>query len=181
VETTEIPVLADTTISAADEHVRNLPLDVAGAGRIVVTPTDGRTLVHEQADDERMDLWRFELDGTRALEASLTFPVRVTFGRGAVTVDRGFDLTVDPNFTIDTPAAGGPYVVSEAGGPLTLEIDGGTAPFEVTGDLPDGVTASVAGSTITVTADATASPGSAMLVIEDATEHLGIRSLRVEL
>jgi hypothetical protein len=181
VETTEIPVLADTTISAADEHIRNLPLDVAGAGRIVVTPTDGRTLVHEQADDERMDLWRFELGGTRALEASLTFRVRVTFGRGAVTVDRDFDLTVDPNFTIDTPAAGGPYVVSEAGGPLTLEIDGGTAPFEMTGDLPDGVTTSVAGSTITVTADATASPGSAMLVIEDAAEHLGIRSLRVEL
>ncbi len=182
VVTTELPALPSTSITAAAEHVRNLPLPIDGAGSVVVTPTGGRTLRHEQAaGDDRMDLWRFELDGTKALESALTFEVEVTFGTGAATLARDFQLTVTPNFTIDTAPGGGPYAVSEAGGALTLQIGGGAAPFEVAGELPPGVDASVAGTTITVTADATASPGTHVLVVRDADDHLGIRTLTVEL
>jgi hypothetical protein len=178
-----LPVLPPVVIAAADRHELALPIKVAGPASITVTPTGGRTLDHSRVGDDppRGERWALELSGRKAVEAPIVFPVKVAYGAIAPTVDRRFDLTVEPNFMIDTTPAGGPYVLSEAGGPLTLDVAGGTAPYEVESELPDGVIANVAGSTITLFADDTARVGRHMLVVEDDDDRLGIREIRIEL
>jgi hypothetical protein len=182
VEIADLPGLRPVTIAAKDRHELDLPIKVAGPARIVVTPAAGRTLTHERVGDvgPRGERWAFELDGRRAVEAPLVFKVKVQYGSGLGSVDREFDLTVEPNFTIDTNPAGGPYAVSEAA-PLTLEIAGGTAPYEVESDPPDGVRANLAANIITMTADDTASAGRHFLIVEDDNDELGLRELRIEL
>jgi YD repeat-containing protein len=183
VEIASLPALNAAPFEAAAERELAVPVVLAGAGSIRVTPTGGRTLAVERVgeDPPRGERWSFELSGRKAVEAPITFPVVVSFGRAPDAVERPFDLTVNPNFTIDTNPAGGPYVVSEAGGPLVLQIASGTAPFEVESDLPDGVTAQVSGRTVTITADGTATAGRHVLVLEDDDDRLGIREVRIEL
>ncbi len=180
VETTELGTLADSTMAAHAEHVRNLPIPVAGAGSIVVTPTDGRTLVHEPVGDGAANReWRFTLDGRRAVEEPIAFPVRVRFGQGATTVDRTFTITVEPSIVLDTTPAGGPREVGDTAGALALAISGGTPPYEVDGALPTGLQASIGGATVTLTTTAGAGAGSHVLVVRDAADRLGIRTVTI--
>jgi YD repeat-containing protein len=183
VEILALPALPDASIAAADHHELALVIKLAGPASIVVTPTGGRTLRHERIGDDgpRGERWRLELDGRKAVETDLVFPVQVTFGTGTGSVRRGFELTVTPNFTLDTDPAGGPYTVSAAGGPRTLRIGGGTAPFRVTSALPDGMSAELTGTTITISAEDTARAGEHVLTVTDGDGRLGERRIVIEL
>jgi hypothetical protein len=71
--------------------------------------------------------------------------------------------------------------VSAAGGPRTLRIGGGTAPFRVTSALPDGMSAELTGTTITISAEDTARAGEHVLTVTDGDGRLGERRIVIEL
>ena len=61
--------------------------------------------------------------------------VTVRFGSGAGTVDRLFNLTINPNYTIDKDAAVPTDEVTPAA-PLVLTVNGGAGGFSVVDDPP---------------------------------------------
>ena len=103
-------------------------------------------------------------------------------GSGAGTVDRLFNLTVNPNYTIDKDAAVPTYEVTPAA-PLVLTVNGGAGGFSVVDDPPGAVRTSVvvAGTTVTLTV----APGPAIaatnydLVLKDSDDHLGVRTITI--
>lgn len=188
VRITDLPVLPAAAFAAAAEFDLTVPVKLAGRASIVPT---GNLLSVERVEDvaPRGEKWRFRLAGRRAVEAARVVPVTVRFGSGAGAVERRFDLTVNPNFTIDKPAAVAAYEVTPAA-PLVLTVSGGAGGFRVEAQPPSSSRASVAvsGATVTVTvapppAGAPAGPPAAPvnydLVLRDSDDHLGVRTVTI--
>jgi hypothetical protein len=185
VRITDLPVLPAASFAAADQFDLTLPIKVAGRASIVPT---GNLLAVERVEDvaPRGEKWRFRLAARKAVEAPRVVPVAVRFGSGAGAVERRFDLTVNPNFTIDKPAAVAGYEVTPAA-PLVLTVNGGAGGFTVEAQPPSASRARVAvsGTTATVTVGPApagapaAAPVNYELVLRDSADHLGVRTITI--
>ena len=182
----DIPPLPPKAFNAADHF--DLDVEVKLTGRASIVPT-GALVEFERTESvpPRGERWRFRKAGRKAVEAAQVVPVTVRFGSGAGTVDRRFDLTVNPNFTIDKLAVVPAYEVTPAA-PLVLTVNGGAGGFSVVDNPPAAARTrvEVAGATITLTVDPPpVPPGPArapvnyVLVVKDSDNHLGMRTITI--
>ena len=109
--------------------------------------------------------------------------------RFAAGVERAFDITVNPNFTLDAAA----FAVTQAA-PLELTVSGGTGPFTVLEQPPAASRARVkmSGRTVTVTiaaappvpvgtpAPPAPPPITWKLRMRDGSGALGVRTLTLQ-
>ncbi len=186
---TDLPTLpvggAAATMTANGTFDLDLPIALAGPASIV--PAGALLSVRRtKALPPRGEQWRLSVAGDKFLEAARVVPVVVRFGPG---VERPFDITVNPNFTLDAPG----FTVTPAA-PLPLTITGGTAPFTVVSQPPAATraTAAVSGTTVTVTiaaaapvppgapAPPAAAPVSWRLRVRDSTGAIGVRTLTLQ-
>ena len=150
-EVQALPALGPQTRAYDDPLELALPIRlVAGERAITITPPAGlaRPPVARAGDGPgRGERWKIgpleqppEEDGV--------FKVKVTYGRTGNSVDKDFDLTLQPQIRI----AGAAGFEARKTAPLTLTITGGGEPYTLASEgMPSGSAAAVAGSTITVT------------------------------
>jgi YD repeat-containing protein len=183
---TDLPALpaggAPATMTANGSYDLDLPIKVAGPPSIVVAGA----LLRAGRDSDlppRGERWKFTVSGDRFVEAPQTVHVVVRFGPG---VERPFDITVNPNFTLDAAT----FDVTQAA-PLALTINGGAAPFTVVDQPPAAsrATVAIAGTTATVTiaapppvppggpAPGPVAPITWKLKIRDGAGNLGARTI----
>ncbi|GFG52581.1 hypothetical protein CQY20_09165 [Mycolicibacterium agri] len=148
VTVTDLPALpvggGPATMTANGSFDLDLPIKVAGPPSIVVAGT----VLRASRDSDRPprgERWKFTATGDRFVEASQVVHVVVRFAPG---VERAFDITVNPNFTLDAAT----FDVTQAA-PLALTVTGGTGPFTVVDQPPSTsrATVTIAGTTATVT------------------------------
>lgn len=178
-----LPVGPPATMKANGSYDLDLPIRLAGPASIVPT---GALLQASRDSDRppRGERWKFTAAGDRFVETTQVVHVVVRFAPG---IERPFDITVDPNFTLDAAA----FEATQAT-PLALTITGGTAPFTVVAPPPAAsrATVAIAGTTATVTIAPPPPPLAPpapppppvtsitwRLVVRDSTGSLGARTL----
>jgi hypothetical protein len=98
------------------------------------------------------------------------------------TVDLQFTLRVNPNFTLDKPAAVAAYEATPVA-PLVLTINGGASDFTVVTTPPAAAhaTVTITGRTVTVRVSAMPAPAPPPvtfdLVVADDADELGVRTI----
>ncbi|WP_319453023.1 MULTISPECIES: hypothetical protein [unclassified Mycobacterium] len=148
IEVTDLPPLppggTPATMTANGSYDLDLPIKVAGPPSIVVSGA----LIRASRDSDRPprgERWKFTAAGERFVETAQVVHVIVRYAPG---IERPFDITVNPNFTLDAAT----FDATQAA-PLALTINGGTAPFTVLAQPPAAsrAEAKVVGTTVTVT------------------------------
>lgn len=148
VQVTDLPPLpvggAPATMTANGSYDLDLPIKIPGQASIVPSGT----LLRASRDGDRPprgERWKFTAAGDRFVETPQVVHVVVRFATG---VDRPFDITVNPNFTLDAAA----FDATQAA-PLELTITGGTPPYTVIAQPPadDRAEVTIVGATATVT------------------------------
>ncbi|TDE92445.1 hypothetical protein EXU48_12810 [Occultella glacieicola] len=182
VRVVDLPVLPDGVIAAAEDFDVDVPVKLSGPAAIIPT---GTTLAVERVEDRppRGERWRLHVAGRRAVPEQVVVPVTVRFGTGTGTVDRTFDVTVNPNFTIDKAPAVAAYEATPAA-PLVLTVTGATGALSVANEPPadSRTVVTITGTTVTVTVQG---PGPRAdtaydLVLEDGNQRLGIRRITLK-
>jgi hypothetical protein len=183
---TDLPALpvggAAAAMTANGSYDLDLPIKVAGPASIVPS---GTLLSVSWVQDvaPRGERWRFVVAGDKFIESTQVVHVVVRFAAG---LDRPFDITVNPNFTLQAAA----FEVTQAN-PLTLTVTGGSGPFTVVEQPPAAsrATVTVSGTSVTVTiaapppvppggpAPPAVAPISWRLRIRDSSGELGARTL----
>lgn len=186
VAVTDLPALpvggAAASMTANGKYDLDLPIKVAGPASIVAA---GPLLKVARESDvpPRGERWRFTAASDRFVDAAQVVHVVVTFAAGTT---RAFDLTVNPNFTLDAAA----FEVTQPN-PLDLTITGGSAPFTVVEQPPAAsrAKATVSGGKVTIKIDppppvppgGVAPPAPApinwRIKVRDSTGAIGVRSL----
>lgn len=177
------PLPAPAAFTAADHFDLDLPVTLAGVANLIPAAPGLFTIEHVQPLPPRGERWRFSLAGRKAIPEPRDVRVTVRYG-GTPVVDRDFTLRVNPNFTLDKPAAVAAYEVAPTAS-LVLTINGGAGGFTAETTPPPATTANVAISGTTVTITVSASPAPAPppvdfdLVVRDSAGHLGIRRITI--
>ncbi|MBT2518846.1 hypothetical protein J7E29_15495 [Streptomyces sp. ISL-90] len=173
-----LPVGPAATMKANGSYDLDLPIKLAGPANIV--PSGSLLQVSRDSDrPPRGERWKFTAATDRFVEVTQVVHVVVRFATG---IERPFEITVDPNFTLDAAA----FEATQAA-PLVLTITGGTGPFTVVAQPPAAsrATVTIAGTTATVTIGPPAPPpppppGAPItwrLVVRDSTGSQGARTL----
>lgn len=148
VKVEDLPPLPAVSMDAGGSVEVETKVKLTGSASIVQV---GNLLAISRVGDAgtRGEKWRFAMGGLQAVERTAVVKVTVKFG-SAPTVDRPFDLTINPNFTLDAAAFD-----ATVAAPLDLTITGGSAPFTVVDQPPNSTRAkaTISGSTVTVKID----------------------------
>ena len=177
----DLPALANVAKISDEFEDVELPLDVDAAA-IAITPPAGAPAFPKPSRRgvgptfARGRIWRFGPLG-KTIEDPFVYRVEVTFGKPPITVNRGFDLTINPIITLQRAGAGA--FEATTGTPLELTINGGTAPYTLqTENKPAGtdVTSDFANLRITVTVNAAPpAPQQVIVIVKDSKGKEGRR------
>ena len=180
IEVEEPPALPDDDEFADTDYEFELPVQLGGPERVIVTRPANAPQVEKRRTGnalDRGDRWRLSVTGD-VVEEDTVYPVQIRYGRPGHFHDDNFQLTFKARFTLEKDPAVAAYEVSD-GSPLELTIQGGTAPFSVE-ESPPGTTVAIDGRTVTIeVTDAPAAAARHEVVIEDDADHRGKRTIRV--
>ncbi|HEX4953081.1 MAG TPA: hypothetical protein VF017_06775 [Thermoanaerobaculia bacterium] len=185
-ELKDLPVLPAKAMDFDKKETLELPIAVAGPGSITfkkgaaaaAVPT--KKIAGTPAGQPRGEKWQLGpfVDPPEDQEI---YTGTVTFGTAPDTVDRNFQLTVDPAIRLTNTVAGGPFEASNAT-PLVLDITGGTAPYtvEAPGAPAGTVVAIVAGKVEVKVNTAPAADQDVFVRIKDSGGRKGRRKVRIK-